>query len=31
VINGLALRIVAEEPFDIEAALRLLNDALAPR
>jgi AcrR family transcriptional regulator len=31
VINGLALRIVAGDPFDIEQTLVLLNDALAPR
>jgi AcrR family transcriptional regulator len=31
VINGLALRVVAHDPFDIEAFVRLLNDALAPR
>jgi AcrR family transcriptional regulator len=31
VINGLALRIVGDDPFDIEAAIRLLNDSLAPR
>ena len=31
VINGLAIRIVAGDPFDVETTLRLLNDALAPR
>ena len=31
VINGLALRIAGQDPFDVDATLRLLNDALAPR
>ena len=31
VINGLAIRIVAGDPFDVESTLRLLNDAIAPR
>jgi TetR/AcrR family transcriptional regulator, transcriptional repressor of aconitase len=31
VINGLALRVAAGDPFDVEATLRLLHDALAPR
>jgi TetR/AcrR family transcriptional regulator, transcriptional repressor of aconitase len=31
VINGLALRIVANDPFDVEAAVQLLDDAIAPR
>lgn len=29
-LNGLALRVAGEDPFDIEAMLRLLNDAIAP-
>ena len=29
-LNGLALRVAGEDPFDIEATLRLLNDAIAP-
>jgi AcrR family transcriptional regulator len=31
VINGLALRIAGEEPYDVESVLRLLTDARAPR
>jgi TetR/AcrR family transcriptional regulator, transcriptional repressor of aconitase len=31
VINGLALRVAAGDPFDVEAMIRLLNDAVAPR
>lgn len=31
VLNGLALRVAAGDPFDIETQLRLLNDAIAPR
>jgi TetR/AcrR family transcriptional regulator, transcriptional repressor of aconitase len=31
VINGLALRVAGGDPFDIEAMVRLLNDALAPQ
>ncbi len=31
VLNGLALRMVAGDPTDVEATIRLLNDALAPR
>ena len=31
VLNGLALRIAGGDPFDVEAQLRLLNDAIAPR
>jgi AcrR family transcriptional regulator len=31
VVNGLALRIASKDPFDVEAMLRLLEDALAPR
>jgi AcrR family transcriptional regulator len=31
VINGLAIRIVAGDPFEVDATLRLLNDAIAPR
>jgi AcrR family transcriptional regulator len=31
VMNGLALRVASAEPFDVEAMIRLLNDALAPR
>ena len=31
VINGVALRVAAGDPFDIDAMLRLLNDAIAPR
>jgi len=31
VINGLALRIVADDPFDVETVVRLLDDALAPQ
>ena len=31
VINGLALRVAAQDPFDVEAVVRLLGDALAPR
>ena len=31
VLNGLALRIAAGDPFDIDAMLLLLNDAIAPR
>ncbi len=31
VINGVALRIVANDPFDVEAVVQLLDDALAPR
>jgi AcrR family transcriptional regulator len=31
VINGLAIRIVAGDPFDLESTLKLLNDAIAPR
>jgi TetR/AcrR family transcriptional regulator, transcriptional repressor of aconitase len=30
-LNGLALRIAGGDPFDIEAMLRLLDDAIAPR
>ncbi|HET8527379.1 MAG TPA: helix-turn-helix domain-containing protein [Gaiellaceae bacterium] len=30
-LNGLALRIAGGDPFEIDAQLRLLNDALAPR
>ena len=29
-LNGLALRVAGQDPFDIEAMLRLLNDAIAP-
>ena len=29
-LNGLALRVAGEDPFDIEAMLQLLNDAIAP-
>lgn len=31
VVNGLALRVASGDPFDIEAMIRLLNDAIAPR
>jgi AcrR family transcriptional regulator len=31
VINGMALRVASGDPFDVEAVLRLLNDAFAPR
>jgi len=31
VINGVALRIVANDPFDVDTVIQLLNDALAPR
>ena len=31
VLNGIALRLVAGDPFDVEATLKLLNDAIAPR
>jgi AcrR family transcriptional regulator len=31
VINGVALRIVSNDPFDVEAVVTLLDDALAPR
>ena len=31
VLNGLALRVAGGDPFDIEAQLQLLNDAIAPR
>lgn len=31
VINGLALRIAAQDPVDVEAVIALLNDALRPR
>jgi TetR/AcrR family transcriptional regulator, transcriptional repressor of aconitase len=31
VINGLAIRIVAGDPFDLDSTLKLLNDAIAPR
>jgi AcrR family transcriptional regulator len=31
VINGLALRVASGDPFDVEAMLTLVNDALAPR
>jgi AcrR family transcriptional regulator len=30
-LNGLALRIAGGDPFDVEAMLRLLGDAIAPR
>ena len=30
-LNGLALRVAGGDPFDIEAMLRLLDDAIAPR
>ena len=30
-INGLALRVAGQDPFDVDMTLRLLNDALAPR
>src|SRR5438445_824759 len=30
-LNGLALRIAGGDPFDIEAMLRLLDDAISPR
>ena len=30
-LNGLALRIAGGDPFDLEAMLRLLGDAIAPR
>ena len=30
-LNGLALRVAAGDPFDIDAMLLLLNDALSPR
>lgn len=30
-INGLALRVAGQDPFDVDATLRLLNDAIAPR
>jgi AcrR family transcriptional regulator len=29
-INGIALRVAGKDPFDVEAMLRLLNDALRP-
>lgn len=29
-LNGLALRVAGEDPFDLEAMLRLLDDAIAP-
>ncbi|HVV57371.1 MAG TPA: helix-turn-helix domain-containing protein [Gaiellaceae bacterium] len=31
VVNGFALRVLAGEPSDVEATIRLLHDALAPR
>lgn len=31
VVNGLALRVAGQDAFDVDAAVRLLNDALAPR
>jgi AcrR family transcriptional regulator len=31
VINGVALRVAAGDPFDVDAMLRLLHDAIAPR
>ena len=31
VVNGLALRVAAEDPTNVEATLKLLRDALAPR
>ena len=31
VINGMAIRIASGDPFDVEATLKLLNDAIAPR
>jgi AcrR family transcriptional regulator len=31
VINGIALRVAGGDPFDIEAVVQLLTDALAPR
>jgi len=31
VLNGLALRIAGGDPFDLDAMLRLLDDAIAPR
>jgi AcrR family transcriptional regulator len=31
VLNGLALRRAGGDPFDLDATIRLLNDALAPR
>jgi len=31
VLNGFALRVLAGEEFDVDALLRLVNDALAPR
>jgi len=30
-LNGLALRVAGGDPFDVEAMLRLLHDAIAPR
>ena len=30
-LNGIALRVAGGDPFDIEAMLRLLDDAIAPR
>ena len=31
VVNGLALRVASEDPTDVEATLKLLHDAVAPR
>ena len=31
VLNGLALRVASRDPFDVEAMLRLLQNAIAPR
>ena len=31
VVNGLALRVASEDPTDVEATLKLLRDAIAPR
>ena len=31
VVNGLALRVASGDPFDVDAMIQLLNDAIAPR
>jgi hypothetical protein len=31
VLNGLALRVAGEDPFDVESVIALLHDALDPR